>query len=233
MKKIGCGIAVLGILLVVGSFALFGMSITRAIEANQAASIPITVGEEVTTDVIDVDTSRLCQVTLAVDVRTESVQEKEDDAMREPGDPPEFEARYDFPFRYTVLDADGNTIFSGSDHIAWDRGMRSNSGRNVDATGGTVSVEHMYDKFPVPPPGRIRIRIEVDPDTTYEARAESVTLNVYDNVSKQGASVFGGFASMCAGPILVFIGIVVFVVGLLTGKQGRNTGEPSGLGSST
>ena len=75
MKRIGCAISVVGVLLIGGSFALFGLSIMRAIEARQIASIPIPVGEETTTELIDVDTVRLCQVTLQVDLRTESAQQ--------------------------------------------------------------------------------------------------------------------------------------------------------------
>lgn len=219
MKKFGCAIAVLGLLLMIGSIALFGTSISRAFEAKQVASIPITVGEEVTTEVIEVNTARLCQVTLEVDVTTESVQEDDDDPMREPGDPPKFEARYNFPFRYVVLNEEGDTIFSGADDVAWDRGMRSFSAENLDATGGTVSVEHMYDKFAVAPPGRIRIRIELNSDETYQAEADHVAVNVYDNVSKQGGRVVGGFATMCAGPMLIVAGIVVFVLGLVSQKR--------------
>jgi hypothetical protein len=226
MARIGCGIAVVGVLLMCGSFAFFGVSIARALDARQVASIPVAVGEEITTDLIDVDTSRQCQVTLQVDVRTESAQEK-DDGPRFPDEKAEFEARYDFPFRFTVLDAEGNTVYSSSNRVAWNSGSQSTTAEDVDAKGGTVSVEHSYDKFKVSPPGKIRVRIEFESDETYHAETQKVMLNVYDNVSKHGTSVFGGFAMMFVGPVLIFSGVIVFFIGILTGSKRPNTEPPS------
>ena len=221
MKRIGCAISVVGVLLIGGSFALFGLSIMRAAEARQVASIPIPVGEETTTDFIDVDTGRLCHLRLQADIRTESVQQ---DEHQLPDAEPEFEARYDFPFQYTVLDADGNTIYSSTNRVGWNSGSISTTAEDVDANGGTVSVEHSYDKFRVAPPGRIRVRITIDPDGMYDAEAQNVKLNVYDNVSRQGASVLGGFAAVCFGPVLILTGMLVFFAALLSDSQRRNSG---------
>jgi len=217
MKKIGCGLVIVGVLFLVGSVALFGFSITRAIEAKQVASIPIEIGEQTTTDVINVDTERLCQIELAATVSSDSVQEEDEHQFE--GDDPDFELRYDFPFEFTVLNADGKNLTSGSDRLHWNEGMRSSMGGIVDAEGGTLHVEHSYDKFEVPPPGRIQVEVEVDPDTTYGAEAKNLKLNIYDNVSAQGASVFGGFTMLCFGPLLIGTGLVVFVIGLLIPPQ--------------
>jgi hypothetical protein len=226
MAKVGCGIALAGVLLMAGSCAAFGVSIKRAVAARQVASIPIAVGEEITTDVMEVDTARLCQVALRVNVRSTSVQE--DDELRFPDEKPEFEIRYDFPFRYSVLDADGDTVYSSSHHLAWNSGTQLISAKDVDATGGRVNVEHSFDKFKVSPPGRIRIRIEIEPDETYRAEAQQVMLNVYDNVSKQGSTVLGGFAMICMAPLLIGTGIIVFLIGVLSGGS-RGEGERSAL----
>ena len=217
MMKIGCATAVVGVLLIGGSFALFGLSIMHAVEARQVASVPISIGEEVTTDLINVDTSKLCQMTLLVDVRTESVQE--DDFPGPPDMEPEFEARYDFPFRYTVLDLEGKTVYSSSNHIGWDSGTISTLTEDVGAAGGTVSVEHSFDKFEVSKPGRIQVRIEIEPDTTYNAESQKVMLNIYDNVSRQSPSVIGGFSMLCFAPILIVTGTILFFFGLLTRQQ--------------
>ena len=52
-----------------------------------------------------------------------------------------------------------------------------------------------------------------DSDDTYFAEVQNVNLKIYDNVSKQSASVFGGCAMICIGSVLIVTGIIVFFVG--------------------
>ncbi len=214
MKRIGCALAICGVLLLVGSISLLGVSIKKAVDSKKVAEIPLEVGQEITTEVVAVDTSQLCQLTLDAIISSESVEEKDQPGFDK--DEPEFELRYDFPFHYTVLDEDDNKVMSERDHLRWEgTGVGWSSGGDVNADGGTINAGQSYEKFEVSPPGRIKIRIEVEPDTTYDAQAKEITLTVYDHVSTQGTAV-GGATMLCVAPIVIALGIVIFVVGLFT-----------------
>lgn len=213
MKKLGCPMVILGLLLSVASFLLFGRAITRAVSARLVKTVPIEVGEKTTTDVITVDTDKFCQIAIKMRIRTESVQEKE-----EFGDV-EYEGRYKFPVAYRVSDAQGSMVLSENVNAQWNEGSRSFSVMNMRETGGTLTAQQSFAKFRVPPPGDIRVEVKVEPDTRYGAEASDVALKVYDNVSKHAASVASGIAMLLLGPVLVLVGFILFTVGLLTRKK--------------
>ena len=226
MTRIGRRIVVVGVLLTVGGWMLFfSLAFMQAMQAQQVASRPIAVGEELTTDLIEVETEQLCQIALQVDLRTESVQE---DEFSFPDEEAAFKARYKFPFRYSVLDLGGDTVYSGTNLFSWDNSRtKTFFAEDLDAAGGTLSVEHRYDKFKVAPPGQINIRIEFSPDETYHAEAQKVLLNVYDQVSGFGTSGIGGIAMTWVGPILILSGIIVRSLGRRRSTQPRNDEPPS------
>ncbi len=214
MKRIGCGIALLGIAVFVGSFAFFGFSIIRTFKARQAGSVPIELGVQKTTDIIEVDTGKLVRIAVEVDIQSYSVQEETEFGERE------YKLRYDFPISYRVSDEKGAVIFSETTRMNWDTGSRSYSGDDVTSAGGVMTVKHSFDKFEVPPPGKIKVEVRVDPDTRHQAQARSLQLIVYDNVSSHAGRVGAGLIMLFLGPPLVICGGIVFIIGLASRKRG-------------
>jgi hypothetical protein len=205
MKTFGCALAVLGLTAIVGSIVLFGFTIDRAMAAREAKVVPLTLGEWADTGLFEVDTTRLCQVVIALDARSHSVHEDDHGG---------FDPLFDFPVEYKVLDADGKVLSEQAYAAAWNTGTRSYSDCHVTASGGTFKVECSYEKFKVPPPGRIRVEVRAKPDTVYKATAKRVELKVYDNVSAHGRSVLGGCVLIPLGGVLILSGVIVFIVGL-------------------
>jgi len=214
MKKVGCLLVLLGLAATVGSICLFGLSIFRAIDARQAATVPLTIGTEETTELFTVDTDKLCMLGLKMDISSKSAV-KDTQAI----DKEEYDLRYNFPVSYTVLDADGKKIFAQKIRAAWNEGMRITTQSAVTASGGQATIEGHFEKFSVPAPGRVKVQIEVEPDGTYKAKARNAQLIIYDNVSRHAKTLLSGAGLICIAPGLVVVGLVIFVIGLATGRK--------------
>ncbi len=225
MKKLGCLMALAGILTFVGAFALFGKAVWQAKEARKVHSLDLTpakpkdagatapgpvAAKPVTSEVITVGTDKACQLEVELTVKVTSAKKVTDAA----GDT-DYEARYKFPFSYKVTDEKGVVIFSEKAPLAWDAGTRVYGASDVGETGGTMTVTHHLDKFDVPEPGKIKIEVELEPDTGFKAELVKAELVVFDNVARHARSVGFGVLMLFGGPVLFVLGGMVFLAGLL------------------
>ena len=206
MKVLGCAISIVGILLCVASVALFGLTISRAMEARPVQTLPLEMGNKLNSDVITVDTSKLCMIALKAKVTSTS-------ARRQTGSEDKYDLQFSFPFRYRVVDEDGKVLVTEDTRFADDTGTRSFRDQHVTSNGGTVEVETGYEKFPVTSPGKIRVEAEIHLDETDPATAEGLNLIVYDRVSKHAKSVTAGVLLLVLGGGLAILGGVLFIVG--------------------
>ena len=220
MKKVGCLLVLLGLAAIAGSICLFGLSIFRAMDARQAATVPLTIGTEKTTELVTVDTDKLCMLGLKMDISGKSAIKDAQVIDKEV-----YNLRYSFPVSYSVFDADGKKIFAQKTNAAWNEGTRVSTQSAVTASGGQVTIEGQFEKFSVPAPGRVKVQIEVEPDGTYKAKARNAQLIIYDNVSRHAKTLLGGAGLICIAPGLVLIGLVIFVIGLRTGRKRVKPGD--------
>ena len=192
----------LGVVLLLGSCLLFG-EMLRTEAANEAMSIPIKVGTEITTDFVNVQTSKNCMIAFDLTVQSEKVHisQSTDPQTSEPEE--EYKLQYGFPLTYRVLDANGNTIHSKTTKIAWKSDELYTDRGDVDSPdGGTITVKRKFTTFKVRDPGRLQVRVEVQPDSEFGAELSSAHLIVYDNVPEPDDSVLRGFAFYIASPLL-------------------------------
>lgn len=192
--------------LLAGSAAATGWSVMAAINARQVASIPLDVEGVTFSELIDVNTSRSCQLTIEIKVESASAQEKD---LPDPatGDP-EYELRYAIPIEWAVLTEDDDQLWSANSELAWNSGgLTSATAEDVDVHGGTLTVEHLLEKFDVPPPGRIRIRADVGTDEMYQSQLISAKIHVHDNVSRHTATLLTAFLLGFIGMLLLFAGV--------------------------
>ena len=213
MRLTGLIILLLGLALMVVSFALFGTSLVRVFQARQVAQAPMQVGVETATGIITLSTDRLGQVSVYLDVHSGSV--RVDNSF----DDTDYQLQYRFPVRYEVLDVNGQVLLSEQTAVAWDQGMKTSWGSNVTSTGGTESGTHDLKKFKPPPDGQVQVKITLDPDQTYGAKVQSAELRVYDQVSKHAGRVVSAFFACCSGPVLFFAGLVILIIGLVKGRK--------------
>ena len=216
MKKAGCLMVILGIVIFVGSFFLFGKAVWEGIQAKMVASAPVKLEETAMTEPVTVDASKACQVALYIDLETLSVKETEDSFET---DKVNYEARYHFPVTYAVKDEQGKEIFREETAAAWDNGIRSFDKQDVTKGKGALIVENSFSKFDVPPPGKVKVEITVKPDEKYKAVAGKLEVRLYDSVTRHAKTVVSGVASFLLGPVLAGLGILVFISGLIFDKK--------------
>jgi len=208
MRGWGCSLSILGLILCVLSLTLFSRSIWRALQARCAHAQAIELGKDTTTEVIAVDVGRSCQIAVEIDVQSDSVDEDRK------GGETAYKLRYNFPLVYTVRDAEGNALGRFTGAARWDQGLRITRGEpDIGATGGTARIQHNFAKFDPPPSGKIKVDTRVMPDTEYGAKARSVELKVYDNVTRHARSLLSASLFVMIGPILMVIGLVLFIIG--------------------
>jgi hypothetical protein len=211
MKKIGCGLFLIGMALFVVAFVMFGATIKAATESNRVKAFPMTLGEAVKTGPVTVNTDRFCQVTVKARMTVTNVEAKKR------FDKTEYEGNYHFPLTYRVTDADGKLVHEQTTAVNSDQGTRINHSASLNEKGGTVSVEQCFDKFQAP--GPVQVEATLQPDAQYGATLQDGRLIVYDNVSKHGQRIMGGVVLFFGGPALGVVGIGVFVLGLFTGGK--------------
>jgi hypothetical protein len=215
MTRIGISILVVGMVMLVGSCFLFGFTGIRASEANKALTVPIEPNKSIKTDLVNVDTGRLCSISVRVKVRSSQVytiQERDPNSRRTVT---KYHLKYTFPIRYRVLDAAGNVLHEQSERIDPNAGVRSGLATVDNPEGGVAEVEHYFAKFKVADPGRIQVEATLENDTQYGAKMESASLIVYDNVSRHTGTLVTGFFMMCFSPVVVVVGAFLTLVGLI------------------
>lgn len=219
MKALGCIIAIFGGVLCIVSFVLFGATIFRAAQARQERVFPLELGQKLNTELIRVDTSRLCMVAVKAKVRSEHTRSIHvDDGDHRVLD-------YDFPFRYTIYDSKGTVLLSENVDFAQGNGKASIvSDEDIRESDGSMEIKNDYEKFTPPPMGEIRIEAQLDPDGTYHASAEMPQLIVYDHVSQHMKSFAIGLILVSIGGFSAMSGLAIFLFGLL---RKSNPGNPS------
>ena len=148
----------------------------------------------------------LARFKVEANITTSSVQEDQE------SNSDEYDARFKFPISYTVSDASGNVLVSEDVIMAWkDGGSISMSNEETTSTGGTLTASTSLDKFMVADDGHVNIKIELSPDTTYEASMASPQLHVYEGMIDNTWYITGGILMGLFGFILAMVGFIFAV----------------------
>ena len=210
MKTAGCAMGIIGLILCLASFGMFGTEIFRAMKAHQVTAIPMQVGETLHTQPIKVDTAKLCSISLRATVRSQHVQRNLKREMER------YSLQYKFPFQYTVYDSAGKVLAAEKTRFAWDGASGSvtisTARAEITEKGGSADFEHGYQKFKVAgAPAQIRVEAQVDPDRHFDAEADGLSLVVYDNVTEHTRSVAGGCFLLVIGCAMGTAGLIVSI----------------------
>lgn len=215
MKKLGCMVALLGVVILVGSIVVFYKVVKKAMDANVALRIPMKVNEEISTKGLKVNTDKACMIGFDVTLTTTKIEEKKE------FDKVKLEPQYFFPVSYKVTDDAGKVLAEEQTTVASSDKTKVTLGSSVNNNTATLTARRNYAKFDVPAPGKIRVVAEVKPDHKFGAIAQKIDLKVYDNVSRHGKAVGEGIAMLFIGPVVIVIGLGIFVIGLMKGKKPR------------
>jgi hypothetical protein len=212
MRRFGCGLSIVGALLALASFALFGISFYRTMSARAVARTPVEVGVPFDSGLVTVDTAKLVQVAFAAKISSKHVERV--------GTEGRLSITYRFPFRYTVSDESGQRILEGDELVDDDHGMRTHVIGDATESGGSVRTEKAFEKFAVAPPGAIRVTGRLDADPDYGATVEEAEVVVYDGASKETGRVVTGVVLLALGGFGALLGIVLYVIGVVRGSAG-------------
>ncbi len=205
--RLAAAMLVLGLLTTLGSCTPFGLSLYRGLNAHTAYRADLALGETYASPLIEVDTTQHVQLAVKIALETPSVV-LERDASGEK----DFEAQYLFPVNYTLEDEEGRILHSEHTRVVWNAGKRSTTDKTVNSRGGSLTVQSSFDKLDLAGAGRIRVRVDVAPDTTYAASAHKVELLVYDQVYRHGPMIALGFMLLAAGLLILLVGTVWLIV---------------------
>ena len=208
MKTLGCTVGIIGAVLCIASFGLFGREILRAVNAHVVTTVPLELSNKIRTPTIKVDIAKLCSISVRATVRSNYSQ-------RETGQQDKYDLKYAFPFQYSVYDSMGKVLVSEKEPFGWNSGTQgSTSNSEVTEHGGSATVKRDYRKFKVPAPGEIQIEAQIASDTIYRAEANDLTLVVYDNVTEHSKSVGVGCVMLSLGGLTALGGLMVFLIGV-------------------
>lgn len=191
-----------GAVLLLGSCAPFGISIYRSFFAEPESITPLQVGATGRSGPVQVPPGKLARVALRADIQSSSVQEVESKQEKTSHKP-----RYHFPASYTVTSG-GAVLHSVKEPLAWDRGNRWITNDRTGSTGGTLTVEHSFDKFAAPASGAIEVEARVEPDSTFEAKINRLDLLVYGGLESLVPYVLAGIGLVLVGLLLAGAGLV-------------------------
>jgi len=213
MKIVGGILIGVGVLLFFIARAIFMKAFS--LSGNRLLSRPINLNESVKTDLVQVKTDKQCRVAVAMNVESSSVNEEEW------FDEKKYTMRFKFPMKYQILDEGGNVLHSEDSAAAWDQGTRVTSGAKTGPGAGKAKIEFGFEEFKVGPPGKIRVEATLSADDEFKATARNIRLSVFDDVAENLKDIansmdrmFKGFWLIMVGPLLVFLGLVIFVIGL-------------------
>jgi len=218
MRKAGCALGIIGGLLCIASLVLLGRSILRATEAHTVQTLVLTPSTPLKTENISVSTSRFCMIAVRAKIESHHVRRTTTQ------DSDDLVLQYAFPFKYTVYDQNGKVLVKETTEFSDNDGkVHTKSNEHVTDESGNALITSDYEKFAVAPPGQIRIEAQLDPDSTYQARATDLQLLIYDNVSEHTKPVTIGVVLLAIGGPLGFAGVLLFMIGSI--RKAENTSE--------
>ena len=203
-RTIAIASLLIGMFLFMGSCAPIGYVIYYEAAIDPSESVSLSGSSDEFT--FQVSPNTLARFKVEANITTSSVQEDPDSLSDE------YDARFKFPISYTVSDAGGNVLVSEDVIMAWkDGGSISMSNEETTSTGGTLTASTSLDKFMVADDGHVNIKIELSPDTTYEASMASPQLHLYDGMIDNTWYITGGILMGLFGFILAMVGFIFAV----------------------
>ncbi len=194
----------IGMFLFLGSCVPIGYVIYYEAAIDPSESVSLSGSSDEFT--FQVSPNTLARFKVEANITTSSVQEDPDSLSDE------YDARFKFPISYTVSDASGNVLVSEDVIMAWkDGGSISMSNEEITSTGGTLTASTSLDKFMVADDGHVNIKIELSPDTTYEASMASPQLHLYEGMIDNIWYITGGILMGLFGFILAMVGFIFAV----------------------
>lgn len=214
MRIAAIALMLVALMLMLGSCVPFVFGVIEVITGEEIYldEAPVAIDETRESPVIDIVEGNQAKLSLKIRISTDSVQETSGDGSTK------YQARYRFPVRFSVRDpATQKTLEAGTAVISWTASSKTTRESHVDSHGGRLTIEQSVINFDVPDSRRIIVRTEVETDSTYGARAESIVVKIYrsDSAAYEWLFIIGG--------IMLFASLLLLVVGIIMGGISSRT----------
>lgn len=215
MWKIGCGIALVGLLLTVGSCFFFGTAAQKAVAERQVAEIRLEPGasREARSRRVAVDPRQPARV--AVETRIEIP----DSVVHGERDWSEI-LQLSLPIQYEVLGESRERIHREAGSAKCSTILPASDSPHLDSFDPTVACSFHGCAFDPPASGNLWIAVDV-PDRDDDGHpVRSARLKVFDQLEEGAGRWFaGGVFSLLLGPVILGAGMLLFVIGLFVSSS--------------
>ena len=220
MWKAGCLTALLGIVLSVGSFFFFGNAIKKAATSREVTSARMEPGRWTEMGDVRVDSDAFVQIQMATKIQlsdenftadsTGSIQSLRADVA------------------YEVQDEYGDLVYQESGRTSGSMIVPGFDSPHRASFDREDEFRFEGKRFEPPESGILRVRAQIAERDEEGNPVIGGRLTVHDQIADDASSwAWGGVLSMLLGPFVVFVGFIVFVIGLFrTGSKKSSTIPP-------
>ena len=209
MWKIGCGVTLLGFVLSLASCGLFGTAIGRMQEQRSIAVTELERGADAWFGVFTVEEGASVRVEFTVETEiTPADLERADSSAAI--------LQSSAPANYRVEGPDGAELTRGAGSLSGSIILSAADHPSRDDTPDRITATRATEPFVTTASGDHVALLEVSERDEQDRPLVSTRMTVFDRVpSGLGGLTAGGFASFLLGPLVAFVGIVLFAIGLL------------------
>ncbi len=209
MWKIGCGVTLLGFVLSLASCGLFGTAIGRLQEQRSIAVTELERGADAWFGVFTVEEGASVRVEF-----TAETEITEDDLAR--ADSSAAILQSSLPANYRVEGPDGTELTRGAGSLSGSTVLSAADHPSRDDTPDRITTSRATDPFVTTAGGDHVALLEIAAHDEQERPLAAARMTVFDRVpTGLGGLTAGGFASFLLGPLVAFVGIVLFAIGML------------------
>jgi serine/threonine protein kinase len=206
----GLVLLAIGIACLVGSFGMLSSAGLSYVQDHMtpAASFQGEVDKRLQTPLVTLAGDQLAELELSMHIRSTSLA---------PDDNENLTPQYNFPVNYQVVDDRGEQVARGSARVVWNALVLRREAPKVDPdrSEGSLTAFVSLGKFRVPPSGKARIEVAIEPDQLFHAQATKVELRIYENVREPKWLWLGGGALCCTSFALSMAALALMFYGPL------------------
>ncbi len=214
--KFGCATMVLGLLLSLGSCGLFGAAIDRRLDERQIANLEFPDSEVESVFSVDIDE----RTRVRLDFEASVLPVERDFAL---ADSSANIASSSLGLEYSVYDGEGNVLGRGAGRLNGTEIIPQSSQRATSPFGQQIDLRRATEPFDVDGAGKLTVRAQLARNDDAGRPRIDARILVSDRIATgSGRLALTGLASLFLGPLVVSLGVLVFVVGLVVQSQKRS-----------
>lgn len=211
--KIGCGVTLLGVLLTLGSCGLFGLAFNRQLEQRQILARDLDPLQLPATVEFAVDEESRVRIDILA-----AVTPADSDLAAADSASTIVSTRLNFEYR--VRSESGEVLARGAGSATGSEIIPDAARREGSPFGDRIDLRAQGEPFDVAGPASCLVEVDLARQDDAGRPLEGAGLQVFDRVGRNaGGLAAGGLLSMLLGPMVSAAGVLVLMIGLMTGRR--------------